>query len=236
MKGRSRAEGSLGGANRPGRSGRPASGRRPAPRPGRPARSVYHRRRIVVAALATAILVLAGFGVASIIPLFGGEEPGAAAAGSAPTQRQRPTPTPTPTVTTGFVPTACRTSDLRLMGTSDASSYAAGGSTLFRLRVKNTGTAPCVFDGGAAAMGVLVFSGEDQVWSSVDCPASPEERPLLFDVGDAEDFVVTWSQVRSESGCPAEQPQVPAGAYRAVVTLDGGASVVPGWERAFLIR
>lgn len=216
-------------AGRPGPH-RPGSGRA---RAGRPGREVYRRRRLVAAVLAFAFLGLLALGVSALVSAVRGVADTTAPTGAVATG---PTPTTEPSATAGYVPTACAPDALDVVETGARDAYWAGSSVTFTLTVTNIGTVPCLLDGGSAALGVVVTSGSDRVWSSVDCPAGEAERRLLLDTGAAEAITVTWEQTRSLPGCPGGQASAEPGVYRAAFTTDGSVTTLPGWEWVFAIR
>jgi hypothetical protein len=225
-------------------------GRRPDP-------AVYRRRRLVVGAVLLVVLVGVVLGVSAIARALTGDAAGSAAPTATPTvdpsatptagpsgtatatatdaPTRAATPTPAPTYTSGFVPTGCTDDALEVTGSTSSGRYGVGGVITFSVTLRNTGTVPCLFDGGSAALGVVVYSGSDRVWSSTDCPQGSAERPLLLDVDAVENVRIAWSQERSAPGCPAEAALAQPGSYRGVVTLDGGESLDPSWEKVFLI-
>jgi hypothetical protein len=225
--------------------GSPAPRRKPDP-------AVYRRRRIVVGGLALLVLVgvvlgvsalaraVAGGGaVASPSPTVSAGANAQATPGSTATPTAGGTPAPTvsatPTYTTGFVPTSCTPEALTITGSTSSTSYGAGGVVTFSVTLTNTGTVPCLVDGGSGTVGVVVYSGADRIWASTDCPKPPEERPLLLDVGAVENLRIPWSQRRSAPGCPGGDDVARPGAYQALITTDGGATTQAGWQKIFLI-
>lgn len=209
--------------------GRGAGGAHPRPGP-----HVYRRRRILAAALAVAVLVLLGLGVAAVLAAVrGGDDP--ADAGD-PSLAASPTDAPEPSATAGFIPTACAADALAVTETGAREMYWGGNTVTFTLSITNAGRVPCLVDGGTAALGVIVTSGVDRVWASVDCPQGETERMLLLDVGSSEALTVEWDQVRSAPGCPGGQASALPGVYRAALTVDGGLAALPGWEWVFAIQ
>jgi hypothetical protein len=194
---------------------------------------VYRRRRVVVGVLALVVLVAVVIGVAALARAFGGGEGSAAAA---PTPTASPTASPTPSATPGYQPVACPSGVLRIADSSAAATVAPEAPVPFELALTNAGPVPCLLEAGPSTLGVVVYSGADRIWSSLDCLENPTERPLLLDVGVRAELSVTWDQVRSGPGCPQGQQKAQPGAYRAVVTTDGGGSAVLGWTRTFTIE
>lgn len=236
-------------------AGRPggASGRGPsAPRPSqrrRPSPAVYRRRRLAVGTLAVVVLGGVALGGSALARSVGGDpddpattspstSPSATVASPEPGGSPEPAPTtpaPTPRYTAGFQPTACADDDLAVTGSTSSDTYGVGGVVTFSLTLTNNGTVPCLVDGGTATVGVVVYSGEDRVWSSTDCPEGRTERQLLLDIGATEDVRIAWKQQRSAPGCPAEEATAEPGAYQALVTTDGGETTDESWQKLFLI-
>ena len=197
---------------------------------------MYRRRRLVVGLLALVLLGGVWFGVSAISGALAGPpadpDPAAAATSS-------PGAEPTPTVTAatkGYVPVACLPEALDVRDHVAATAVALGSAVAFDLELVNAGTVPCLLEGGSAALGVVVYSGPDRVWSSSDCPQEPTERALLLDVGVGAELVATWDQVRSAPGCPDGQTAVQPGSYRALISLGDGTAGALEWEREFRIE
>ena len=220
-------------------SGRPSKGNRA--RDGKPAvrsRAVYRRRRLFVGLLALIVLGGAWGGVSAIAGALGDPSEEAAPDETA-AATPGPTQTPTPTVTTatkGYHPVACRLDALDVRDHVANAAFATGAPVPFDLALVNSGAVPCLLESGSATLGVIVYSGPDRIWSSLDCPQEPAERELLLDVGVSAELVTTWDQVRSAPGCPDGKPAAPPGTYRAVLSVDGGGVADLPWERVFTIR
>jgi hypothetical protein len=230
-----RPPGGSAGRSSGGPGGRPPGSARTAParKPGSPAKSaVYRRRRLVAGLIGLLVLVALAFGIAAIAGAFGGG--GEPAGGGTPA----PTATPSPTVsaTAGYKPEACRPGVLQIRDGASATTFAAGAAVPFDITLTNAGAVPCLIEAGSATLGVVIYSGADRIWSSVDCPQDPAEREMLLDLGITADLAASWDQVRSAPGCAEGQPAVQPGTYKALVTLDGGGSAALGWERIFTIE
>lgn len=225
---------SRGSARRPGAppAGRTTAGP-PTPRRTRSSPAVYRRRRIVAALLALLLLGALGVGAIALVSAIQGGEDGSVVA--EPTPGPTPTAAPEPSATAGYVPVACTSDALAVTETTADETYPGGAPVTFTLAVSNVGPVPCLVDGGAAALGVVVTSGADRVWASVDCAGEAPQRRLLLDVEASEELTVTWEQDRSAPGCPASEEQAAPGTYRAALTTDGGGSILATWEHTFAI-
>ncbi|NTW41766.1 MAG: hypothetical protein HGA44_18110 [Cellulomonadaceae bacterium] len=195
-----------------------------------PARVYWVRRLVVAAALLLTVALVVGLAIAVRSLLGGGQAdadvPPDTAAGAATTATTPPAEQTEVTDQTG--PVACTPTDLTLTLTSDARTYPAGTSPVLTVAMTNSGTATCTVDAGEAAREILITSGPDRIWSSLDCPAEPAERLLLLEPGARDEVAVTWPRIRSESGCTAGLPEPRAGTYTVTVTVLGvsGTAVV----------
>jgi len=244
-------------------SGRPAGG---APRTstasgGRTSAAVYRRRRIAVGIVALVLLVGIVLGATALArAVAGGGEPAPAATTTtpaptvtptaAPTPGETPTPGPTNDVaalpdeapvpataySAGYMPEGCRRGSVEVTSETSSTVYGVGGIVSFTVTLRNTGDVPCLVEGGSAALGVVVSSGSDRVWSSTDCPSGATARPLLLDV-DAEEVVrIPWDQTRSQPGCAESGTAVGAGTYRGTVTLDAGTTTDSRTQVQFVVK
>ncbi|MCW2586747.1 MAG: putative secreted protein [Frankiales bacterium] len=171
--------------------------------------TTYWRRR---AALLLGVLVL----LLLVRSCAGNDSPSSSAAGSTPT----PTPTtsvrPSPARTVAPAVAACSDAVLRLSATTDAPSYPVGTSPKLTLVVTNTSAQPCTRDLGTGAVEVLVFSGQDRIWSSDDCMPGKGKAPTRIEAGGTRAVPLTWAGKRSKPACAGTKAQAQAGTYRLV--------------------
>lgn len=180
-------------------------------------RWVYWFRRVLVGGAVVLVLVLV---VALVKAIGGGDGGGAAAEGAEPTPSASESAPPD-------VTRPCEAADLQLALTSDASSYADGATPTFTVAVTNVGASSCTVDVGTTALEILVTSGSDRIWSSLDCAvegAEGSERMLLLSQGAQEAAAVPWELERSDEMCTADLPAPRAGTYHAVAKLLGAES------------
>ncbi|WP_182112147.1 MULTISPECIES: DUF4232 domain-containing protein [unclassified Actinotalea] len=121
-------------------------------------------------------------------------------------------------------PVACAAADLTVTLTTDARSYPAGAQPTFTVAVTNAGTIPCTVDAAATQRELVVTSGADRIWSSLDCSPDPAANLLLLEPGGRADTPVVWDRTRSAAGCPGGLPEPGAGTYSAVVSTLGATS------------
>jgi hypothetical protein len=181
-----------------------------------PARVYWIRRLVVLGALLLVVVV-----VWSMIARGGGgeDEPDTAATEAAPDTEETTTDG-----TTAENGRTCAAADLTLAVAADAQTYAAGVQPVFTVTITNTSTSSCAVDAGEASRELLVTSGADRVWSSLDCAGDAAERLLLLPAGTADSAAVTWPRVRSAEGCTEGLPEPRPGTYHVVAKLLGAES------------
>jgi hypothetical protein len=193
----------------------------------RPARVYWRRRIVLLALLATVAIVLAN--------VVGGRGSAQAAQDPAGTSGAAADQTPDPTTTEGTDTTAgpvpCGEGSLSITLTADHRTYAAGANPVFTVLLTNTSDTSCVVDAGEASRGILITSGSDRIWSSLDCPAKQNaERTLLLPAGGRDESAVTWTRIRSAEGCTDGLPAPRPGTYTAVASVAGVSSTAAVFE------
>lgn len=185
----------------------------------RPARVYWRRRIVLLALLATVGIILAN--------VLGGRGTAQAAqdpAGGAAAE-QTPAPQTSESAESSTGPVACGEGSLSIALTADQHAYAAGANPVFTVTLTNTSDASCVVDAGEASRGILITSGTDRIWSSLDCPATENaKRTLLLPAGGRDESVVTWTRIRSAEGCADGLPTPKPGTYQAVASVAGVSS------------
>lgn len=186
-----------------------------------PARVYWLRRAVVVGALVLVVLLMWSM-------VRGGGGGGDAAADDTPeVEDAAPVTEGEPTDDEDADPSrTCTGADLTLVVTADAATYAAGANPAFSVRITNTSDSSCTVDAGDATREVLVTSGSDRIWSSLDCVAADApERILLLAAGQSDEPVsVPWPRVRSNEQCGDGLPAPRPGTYHVVAKLVGAES------------
>lgn len=194
----------------------------------RPARVYWRRRIVMLALLATVVIVLAnvlgGRGSAQAAQDHPAGESGAAAG-------QTPDPQTSESTDPTDGPATCGEGTLSIALTADQRTYAEGANPVFTVVLTNTSDASCVVDAGEASREILITSGSDRIWSSLDCPATENaERVLLLPAGGRDESAVTWTRIRSAEGCTDGLPTPRPGTYTAVAKLAGVSSTAAVFE------
>lgn len=206
---------------------------------------VYRRRRIVVLVLAlllTGALVWAGIAIAGLI---GQQDPEATGSSpSAPTSTgpeespepsesasDAPAPSESPEAPPSSAPT-CDESQVVVSASTDAEAYAADQNPVLTLTVTNNGEVTCPVNVGTSQMEFLVTSGEDRIFSSLDCQEGADDLSRDIPPGGSEQANFTWERTRSVPGCEAVAAEPAPGFY--VLTAELGERTSE--EAAFELR
>jgi hypothetical protein len=153
---------------------------------------------------------------------------GGAAAKKTPSTRPSPSASasasPSPSATTSTPPVAvggvCADSALKLVVTTDATTYAVGSSPRFTLTVTNTSAAACTRDLGSKVVALEVVSGTARTWNSDDCNQGQVNAVTTLAPGKARQVVgLTWTGKRSQRGCPTPRDSATAGTYQVSGTV-----------------
>ncbi|GIG40842.1 hypothetical protein [Cellulomonas phragmiteti] len=136
-------------------------------------------------------------------------------------------PAPDPSPTSGAEPGVadCAPEAIALAVAPGAEAFPAGVDPTFEVTVTNSGTEPCLVDVGDAHREVVITSGDDRVWSSLDCaPADAPARTLLLVGGQSDATQLGWARLRSAPGCGGGLPEPGDGTYSVTVAVAGATS------------
>jgi hypothetical protein len=167
--------------------------------------STYWRRRAVLLLAVVAVLFFAH-------SCLSGDSP--ASKKAKPRTTTSPTPAPTTTTVAPVSGAPCPDSSLKLETTTDESTYPVGGAPKITLTVRNTSSVPCTRDLGNGAIELLVYSGDERIWSSDDCGSGHDKdvRPLAPGAGKV--IGATWPGKRSAPQCAGTREQAKPGTYQ----------------------
>lgn len=174
-------------------------------------RNVYWRRRLLVLLGVLAVIVI----IILIVARPGGGKPAAIN-------------TNTPHTAVAAV-AACKASAVKVVGVTDAVSYAAGVHPQLSLSITNTGSTACSFKDGSDQQLYVITSGSEKIWSSKDCQTGAVSATTTLQPGVAvKSTPFAWDRTRSNpAACSATNaPQVIAGgaSYHLTVTVNGVTS------------
>ncbi|WP_234401906.1 hypothetical protein [Thermobifida halotolerans] len=122
----------------------------------------------------------------------------------------------------GSRPTAapCRPGDVVVTVESDRDDYAAGVHPAFTLTLVNTGTKTCTAEVGTKTLELRITSGDDRIWSSLDCVENRTAEPVELRRGVPHDVEITWDRTRSWRDCRDDVVHARPGTYVAKVYSD----------------
>jgi hypothetical protein len=181
------------------------------PLPGR----VYWTRRIVLLAVVAIVVIVIA------VSCSGGSGPGRGA-GASPTRSTSPSSS-TPTVSA----LVCRRDQLAVTADTDADTYPAGALPRLRISVRNTGSAPCTLTESPSTRSWTIFSGPDQVWTTVGCTTAHNATQTTLAVGASARHTFVWNRHRSGKQCAASTVVAGPGTYQLTVAVNGITSA-PG--------
>lgn len=180
--------------------------------------STYWRRRSVLLVMSLVVLLLlrSCVGGGSSPRRTGDAKPTATPSPSAsPASRVSSSPSPTASAATVSASRPCADTELRLVVSTDDTSYPVGSAPTFTLVVTNTSATPCTRDLGPTAVSLLVVSGTARQWSSDDCQPASGHEPTVLAPGKATQVArIQWSGKKSQVGCPSPRESASAGTYQ----------------------
>jgi hypothetical protein len=117
----------------------------------------------------------------------------------------------------------CGPDDVTLSLLSAADQYPLGEDPELNLTVDNVSGVSCRVDFGYGSLTVSIADAEDEeVWSSVECPAGSVSEPAAVPAGSSVTHTITWDRRHSTSDCDGPTgPEAAAGTYLAEATLSG---------------
>lgn len=188
------------------------------------------------------LLVALGFAAVALVRAWSGDSSGDPAATTGPdaagetsssgssgaaeeatTEEPREPATTEPAIgETPGLPVACTPEEAELILTVPASVEAGAGLTV-GVEVATDETRGCLVDLGSQGLRVVITSGEAEVWSTLQCPFTPERRELLLGPQASDSQAVSWSGRVSREGCPSDAAVAQPGSYRVQVSVSTAA-------------
>ena len=97
-----------------------------------------------------------------------------------------------------------------------------GGDVRIRLELSTRISEACTWELSRDSLTFKITSGNDNIWSSLDCPAQVPNRSLVLRRQTPTWTAITWNSRRSEPGCPkATSWALPGWYHVAVAAFDG---------------
>jgi hypothetical protein len=228
----------------------PGAPRGARPRPARPTRATYWRRRVVVLTAGLGLLTALGWGVNALLaarPAAQASLTGNTTAAHAhrhsrhlhPASSPSPQPSPVrsrhrkaaPAHPAGRV-LACAPGGVTLSLSSPQWWYQAGATPQFTVRARAHGQ-PCRFTVTSRSVSVVVTAAGHHIWSSADCPSGGGSRAVvLHATRPAVILRISWDRKTSAPGCTGASRLVSPGEYQVTVVAghlhSGTANLVLG--------
>ncbi|WP_404288516.1 hypothetical protein [Glutamicibacter arilaitensis] len=176
--------------------------------------SVYRRRRIAVIAIAIAIVGLLVWGAVALAGILGASPEGSGSPQATPTNSAEPSESADPSPDG-----KCTVEEIEITAQTDAPSYSTDKQPLLILGIENTSKSECELNVGTTQQEFLITSGNDRIFSTVDCLADGEDVNLMMKPGQKESARFSWSRQRSAPGCKSVNVQPRPGTYKFTAAL-----------------
>lgn len=180
---------------------------------GKPSASVYRNRRIAVVVIALVVIGLLVWGGISLASVLSGK-PQPQSPVAAPSASAQPSPEASAD-TSG----TCKEDEIKITAQTDATSYATDKDPVLTLGIENTSDRECSLNVGTTQQEFLISSGNDRIFSTVDCLAEGEDVILTLKPAQRESARFSWSRERSAPGCKAVNVQPRPGTYKFTAAL-----------------
>lgn len=187
---------------------------------------VYWRRRIVTFGFIGLVLIVFFYLIKGSFTTATNPSPSLTTSADA-----NPAVTASPRASVGTSPAvataaACVPGDITLDLAAVERHMVSPAAPAFAATFTQKGATNCAIDTGASGVELLVTSGPDRVWSSLDCetPLTVSVTELVLTPNKPATITVTWPGIRSNPTCSSSLPEPLPGTYRAVLTMGGVTS------------
>jgi hypothetical protein len=185
---------------------------------------VYWKRRLVAAIALVLVIVV----IWVLIAAATGGDDGDSTPGSNAEPASSISASADATDSTDSSVRACGESDLTITTTANPATVPEGALPAFDVSLAQDGSSACLLDTDADGTELLITSGTDRMFSSLDCPddGTIASTQLVLEPGATEDLSVTWNRQRTLPECATETAEPGAGTYKAALTIQGITSEV----------
>lgn len=115
-----------------------------------------------------------------------------------------------------------RCSDADVVVTPVVEGAVAGSDVSVLLNLRTVATEACTWVTGPAHLTVKITSGDDDVWSSQQCPGRLDRTTLTVRSDSTTTTSLVWDAKRSSEDCPGTTPYAAPGYYHVVASSLGG--------------
>lgn len=203
--------------------------------------AVFRRRRIVVAAVALAVLAL----VLTVWTRASGYGDVTEAGGQSTTSTSTGSAKPSGGASQSGGIAECAAADLLVTAVTDKTTYAAGEKPVFTITLTHAGDTTCSVNVGTSQLKLVVTSGKQTIWTSSDCATGSADTDQYWNYvktiapGEKLESVgVTWDRTFSDkSACDASSKAVDGGGAAYWLTAYVGKVKSSGDNRTqFILR
>lgn len=126
---------------------------------------------------------------------------------------------------------ACRAEDVVVTPVVD--DAVAGQPVTITLRLRTLASPACTWELAARNLALKITAGEDELWSSRECPGAIPHKDVVVRRQVVSTATVTWNARRSEAGgCPRDPRWVLPGRYDIYAATLGGEPVATSFALA----
>ena len=126
------------------------------------------------------------------------------------------------TTTTAASLQSCPTGSLTAVASTDALRYPGGAVPKLRVTIRTNRTTGCLLGVSRSTVTWAVYSGQDLVWTTAQCPAVITAAQVEVRPSHPVARVVSWDRHRSIAGCAATgRTEAQPGTYQLFVTVQG---------------
>lgn len=115
-----------------------------------------------------------------------------------------------------------RCSDADVVVTPVVEGAVAGSDVSVLLNLRTVATEACTWETGPAHLTVKITSGDDDVWSSQQCPGRLDRTTLTVRSDSTTTTSLVWDAKRSSEDCPGTTPYAAPGYYHVIASSLGG--------------
>lgn len=115
-----------------------------------------------------------------------------------------------------------RCSDADVVVTPVVEGAVAGSDVSVLLNLRTVATEACTWETGPAHLTVKITSGDDDVWSSRQCPGRLDRSTLTVRSDSTTTTSLVWDAKRSAEDCPSTTPYAAPGYYHVIASSLGG--------------
>lgn len=115
-----------------------------------------------------------------------------------------------------------RCSDADIVVAPVVEGAVAGSDVTVLLNLRTVATPACTWTISPAHLSVKITSGDDDIWSSQECPGQVSRSTVTVRAESTSTTSLTWDAKRSAEDCPSTTPYAEPGFYHVIASSLGG--------------